>query len=127
MKLKVLAGILGCVALMAGPAIATAQAPIPSSVVIGDSGPGANSGESFLIGIVSSHNPKCVAHRTIKVFAHHADSPPTLIDTSYSSNSGYWGAGGNFSDADGAIARMAAKTFGPKGHRRTCAASSDTF
>jgi hypothetical protein len=120
MKLRALAGLICCAALLGLPAAAQAKTPIPTTGEDFAEGPlGTN---YVFFGGLTSTNSNCVAGRTLKLVFIYADGPK-LVDTATSSRNGFWGVGGDPTDATDAQLRVTKKTFGPRKNRRTCAAT----
>ena len=120
MKLRAIAGLICCAALLALPAGAGAKAPpIKTSIIIDDGQPGGLGLE--LLGHLTSPNPKCVSGRTVKLFFVYTSTGRTLADTDLSSTHGIWALTGDNTDFTSIHLVVARKAFGPKGHRRVCA------
>jgi hypothetical protein len=114
--------VVGIVGLLAVPTAAGAQAPIKTSVEIdGIRSIAIMGGDVIVFGHVSSPNPKCIAGRSVKVFANYPDETKLLLDTGRPGAKGYWATRGDIFHASKLTARVARKTFGPKKHRKTCA------
>jgi hypothetical protein len=77
----------------------------------------------YSIGHVRSPNPRCVVHRTVKLVYFYPEGN-RLVDTDVTSANGVWGGVGTVTGLTGLRFTATRKTFGPKRHRRTCAAAS---
>ena len=122
MKLRALAGLICCAALLGLPAAAQARVSIPTTGTVLISGALSPTKFAFL-GVLTSPNPNCLAGRTLKLTFVYP-SGPKLTDTAISSTQGLWGVAGDPTDATGARLRVTKKTFGPRKHPKTCAATS---
>ena len=117
MKLKALAGLISCAALLGAPAAVQAQKLIPTQVIV-DSDVAAGPGLE-IVGHLTSPNPKCIRGRVIKIFFKYPGGT-RLVDTAISSPQGVWAGGGNDTGLIHARITGTRKTFGRRGHRRTC-------
>jgi hypothetical protein len=127
--MKVFAGILGCAAVLALPSAASGRAPIPTHIVV-IGGALRPSGDAAYYGYLTSPNPKCLSGRTLKWIIKFDDGSKSVVDTATTSRHGYWGTGGPVTFPSGSAMivqnffRASAKHFGPRGHRKTCAAAN---
>jgi hypothetical protein len=82
-----------------------------------------SSAEAF--GAVGSPNPKCLANRTVEIYAVRA-SGPRLFDVDKTSRKGFWSGGGeNLTQAASAVrVKVLAKNIGPKGGAHVCKAAA---
>jgi hypothetical protein len=126
MRRGAIVALLGCLAILGSAQTASAAPPIPTNVTsVGSVNPSPT--VIGIFGYITSPNPKCLSGRSVKLFISSTGNPDKLLDTATTSTGGYWGAGGDlsgFSTITRAYARVTAKRFGPKKHRRTCAAVS---
>lgn len=114
------------VGLLALPASVGAQPSIKTSVEIDGLRSIVMGGDVIIFGHVSSPNPKCVAGRSVKVFAGFPDDTKVLLDTGRSGTKGYWATAGDLFHVTKLTARVARKSFGPRKHRKTCAPASNS-
>jgi hypothetical protein len=75
-----------------------------------------------IFGHLKSHNPKCLAGRTVRIFLGSE-----LVDTDVSSSVGVWAGANPGIQAGEYRATVTKKTFGPKRRRRTCATATATL
>ena len=122
MKLKVLAALVCCLGVCGLAATAEAQAPIPTTIsVVTTYGGGDN--VLYAFGGLTTPNSKCLANRTVKIFFTNSNGTK-LVDTDRTSNTGTWAGRGNIPLPTKARFTVTRKTFGHRGHRRTCAGDS---
>jgi hypothetical protein len=112
-------------ALLALPAGAAAKAGIPTTVSLDDVTLVGSQVE--MIGHLTSSNRKCLGGRTVKIFITYVNHGRLLVDTDVTSVNGSWAGSGRDQGAASARVEVLRKTFGRRGHRRTCAAASTTF
>ncbi len=126
MRRGAIVALFGCLALLGSAQTASAAPPIPTTLTSVGGLPTSPT-DVGVFGFITSPNPKCLSGRSVKVFISSTGNPDKLLDTAITSIGGYWGAGGDisgFSTITGIHARVTARRFGPKKHRRTCAAVS---
>lgn len=121
MRQKAAVGTICCAALFWLASVAMAKPPIPTTIsrdaamVVGT--------DLFSTGRVSSHNPKCVARRTVRLVYFYPEGK-RLVDTDLTSAHGVWGGVGSANGLTGLRFTVTRKKVGPRRHRRTCAAAS---
>jgi hypothetical protein len=127
MRLRALAGSICCAALLAAlPAGAQAKPPIPTTISFDDDAIVGTQVE--LIGHLTSPNRKCLSGRRVRLLFTNIDfTGRKLVDTDITSVNGIWAGSGSDSGTTSARAKVVRKTFGPRGHRRTCAAATVTL
>lgn len=122
MRLKSLVGLVCCAAAFGLAPAAEAQAPIPTTISL-QTIYGASDNVLYAFGDLTTPNPKCLANRTVKIFYTNSNGTK-LVDTDRTSNGGIWAGRGNIPLTSKARFTVTRKTFGRKGHRRTCASDS---
>ena len=119
MRQKSILGAICSAALLMAATPAAAKS-IPTSITRDTAGiVGTN---LYSIGHLSSPNPKCVAHRTVKLIYFYPDHQ--LVDTDTTSARGVWGGVGTVTGLTGLRFTATSRKIGPRRHRRTCAAAS---
>jgi hypothetical protein len=118
-KLRGLAGLICCTALLGLPAVAQAKAPIPTTITRDAATTAGTVLEQW--GHISSPNPKCLGGRLVRLF-YTTPSGEKLVDTDRTSANGIWAAGGDNANFLGVRYKVTKRLIGHRGHRRTCAA-----
>ena len=121
LKNLLVTAVAGFAVIAAFSGEAVAQAPIATSVKV-DAVVLADAGRlGVLVGEVGSPNPKCRAGRRVKITFTYVDGPKQS-DTAVTSARGFFAGAGTDLGAQAAKVTVVRKSFGPRHHRRTCAA-----
>ncbi len=78
-------------------------------------------------GFIDSPVAKCAQARTINIFAHFPDGSKELVDVAIRDVRGFFVGGGDFTGADGLIARVTKRNIGSKRRPEFCLAASKSY